>query len=152
MVAASRNPRRYHSIAILTDSTSLLMETGDDFFAPPQARRGLRKHSGNGSRLHRHRQNNEPSGADDASRLLQGGGRFATTNGVFAGGNNGEGVRRADGGGGGGRRVFTLPSLASTSKANIGNHSFISSTHAKDYSASTNAPASSLASTACGSG
>ncbi|KAJ2133663.1 hypothetical protein IW136_004926 [Coemansia sp. RSA 678] len=33
-----RNARRYHSITVLSESTPLLMETGQEFFAPPRTR------------------------------------------------------------------------------------------------------------------
>ncbi|KAJ1855785.1 hypothetical protein GGH12_003128 [Coemansia sp. RSA 1822] len=33
-----RNARRYHSITVLSESTPLLMETGQEFFGPPRTR------------------------------------------------------------------------------------------------------------------
>ncbi|KAJ2512872.1 hypothetical protein H4217_006647 [Coemansia sp. RSA 1939] len=151
MVAASRNPRRYHSIAILADSMPLLMETCDEFIVPRQPQRTLRKHSA--SQPRQPQQMNE-SNADgrriDAFSLHRTDGgdkdhrRFATTSGAGVGKSGAERECRM---GGGGRRVFTLPSLASSAATAAGFLGTSDSTNG----ISANAPASLSASTACSS-
>ncbi|KAJ2661055.1 hypothetical protein IWW48_002610 [Coemansia sp. RSA 1200] len=148
IVAASRNPRRYHSIAILTDSMPLLMETCDGFIVPRQPQRTSRKQSA--SQLRQPQQMNE-SNADgrgiDAFSFLRtdcGDGdrrRFATTSSAGVGK---PGSERTCGMGGGGRRVFTLPSLASSAAGFLG-------TPDSANGISANTPASLSTSTACSS-
>ncbi|KAJ1987403.1 hypothetical protein GGI25_000771 [Coemansia spiralis] len=108
IVTASRNPRRYHSIAILTESTPLLMETGDEFFAPPSKRTSRRLSRFGPQKGTPGIQDRAPS---NAGRLVPNGGRFATTNAIFADKSGASRLQLV----GGGRRVFTLPSLVGSS-------------------------------------
>ncbi|KAJ2221377.1 hypothetical protein IWW45_008890 [Coemansia sp. RSA 485] len=63
-LTTNKRTRRYHSIAILTETTPLVMEQGEEFFAPPKtpARRG-RKHPRDNNNVAR-----ETSNATDTGR------------------------------------------------------------------------------------